>query len=82
MWDYLTNVFYPSGDMEEYYDPAMGAKSDFLPWSVASFLETTNVGSGMYAVFVEFEMVIAVYDWGGSRKILIILRIPVFIWLR
>jgi hypothetical protein len=44
----------------------MGAKSDLLPWPVASFLETTNVGSGMYAVsFV--EMVIAVYDWGGSK---------------
>ena len=66
MWDYLTNVF-TLGDMEEYYDPAMGAKSDFLPWLVASFLETTNVGSGMYAVsFV--EMVIAVYDWGGSKN--------------
>lgn len=66
MWDYLTNVF-TLGDLEEYYDPAMGAKSDFLPWSVASFLETTNVGTGMYSVsFV--EMVIAVYDWGGSKN--------------
>ncbi len=65
MWDYLTTVF-TLGDMGEYYDPAMGAKSDLLPWSVASFLETTNVGTGMYSVsFV--EMVIAVYDWGGSK---------------
>ena len=65
MWDYLTTVF-TLGDMKEYYDPAMGAKSDLLPWSVASFLETTNVGTGMYSVsFV--EMVIAVYDWGGSK---------------
>ncbi len=64
MWDYLTTVF-TLGDMGPCYAPALGAKSDLLPWSVASFLETTNVGSGMYAVsFV--EMVIAVYDWGGS----------------
>jgi monoamine oxidase len=66
MWDYLTNVF-TLGDLGEYYDPAMGAKSDFVPWTVASFLETTNVGTGMYSVsFV--EMVIAVYDWGGSKN--------------
>lgn len=66
MWDYLTNVF-TLGDLQQYYDPAMGAKSDFLPWSVVSFLETTNVGTGMYSVsFV--EMVIAVYDWGGSKN--------------
>ncbi|GBF53347.1 amine oxidase [Microcystis sp. 0824] len=65
MWDYLTTQF-RLGDMGEYYDPQMGTKNDLLPWSVASFLETTNVGSGMYAVsFV--EMVIAVYDWGGSK---------------
>ncbi|XXT23993.1 FAD-dependent oxidoreductase [Sorangium sp. So ce429] len=65
MWDYLTTQF-RLGDLGAYYDPAMGGKSDLLPWSVASFLETTNVGSGMYAVsFV--EMVIAVYDWGGSK---------------
>ncbi|WP_063902139.1 FAD-dependent oxidoreductase [Burkholderia ubonensis] len=65
MWDYLTTQF-RLGDLGEYYDPAMGAKSDLLPWSVANFLETTNVGSGMYSVsFV--EMVIAVYDWGGSK---------------
>ncbi|WP_431825166.1 FAD-dependent oxidoreductase [Burkholderia sp. F1] len=65
MWDYLTTQF-RLGDLAEYYDPAMGAKNDLLPWSVANFLETTNVGSGMYSVsFV--EMVIAVYDWGGSK---------------
>ncbi len=65
MWDYLTNVF-TLGDLGEFYTPAMGAKSDLLPWSIASFLETTNVGTGMYTVsFV--EMVIAVYDWGGSN---------------
>jgi monoamine oxidase len=65
MWDYLTTVF-TVGDMQQYYDPAMGAKSDLLPWPVVSFLETTNVGTGMYSVsFV--EMVIAVYDWGGSK---------------
>lgn len=64
MWDYLTTVF-TLGDMGQYYDPAMGAKSDLLPWPVVSYLETTNVGTGMYSVsFV--EMVIAVYDWGGS----------------
>ncbi|UMR33006.1 FAD-dependent oxidoreductase [Massilia sp. MB5] len=66
MWDYLTTVF-TLGDLQQYYDPAMGAKSDLLPWSVVSYLETTNVGTGMYSVsFV--EMVIAVYDWGGSKN--------------
>ncbi|MFK7783582.1 MAG: FAD-dependent oxidoreductase [Crocinitomicaceae bacterium] len=66
MWDYLTNVF-TLGDLGEYYDPKMGPKSAYLPWSVASFLETMNVGTGMYRVsFV--EMVIAVYDWGGSKN--------------
>ena len=65
MWDYLTTQF-RLGDLGDFYDPAMGAKNDLLPWSIANFLETTNVGSGMYAVsFV--EMVIAVYDWGGSK---------------
>ncbi len=64
MWGYLTNVF-TLGDLEEYYQPEMGARCEKLPFSVASYLETTNVGTGMYGVsFV--EMVIAVYDWGGS----------------
>jgi monoamine oxidase len=64
MWAYLTTVF-TLGDLEEYYDPSLGGKSDLLPWFVASFLETTNVGTNMDLVsFV--EMVIAVYDWGGS----------------
>lgn len=64
MWAYLTTVF-TLGDLGEYYDPAFGGKSDLLPWPVASFLETTNVGTNMDRVsFV--EMVIAVYDWGGS----------------
>lgn len=64
MWGYLTNVF-TLGDLEEYYQPEMGAECEKLPFSIASYLETTNVGTGMYGVsFV--EMVIAVYDWGGS----------------
>lgn len=64
MWGYLTNVF-TLGDLEEFYQPEMGAECEKLPFSVASYLETTNVGTGMYGVsFV--EMVIAVYDWGGS----------------
>ena len=64
MWGYLTNVFQLK-QLEEYYDKDMGDPDDHLPYSVASYLETTNVGTGMYAVsFV--EMVIAVYDWGGS----------------
>jgi len=66
MWAYLTNVF-TLADLGEYYDPAMGAKTDNLPYNVASYLETLNVGTGMYSVsFV--EMVIAVYDWGGSKN--------------
>lgn len=64
MWAYLTTVF-TLGDLGEYYDPAFGGKQDLLPWPVASFLETMNVGTNMDMVsFV--EMVIAVYDWGGS----------------
>jgi monoamine oxidase len=66
MWDYLTMVF-TLGDLEELYDPAMGAKSDLLPFSVASFLETTSVGTGMFSVSFA-EMVIAAYDWGGSHN--------------
>jgi len=66
MWAYLTNVF-TLGELDEYYQPAMGAKTDCLPYNVASYLETLNVGTGMYSVsFV--EMVIAVYDWGGSKN--------------
>ncbi|KAF8925272.1 lipoxygenase [Dissophora ornata] len=66
MWDYLTTQF-RLGDLGKYYDPEMGIKSDPLPWSVVNFLETTNAGTGMYSVsFV--EMVIAVYDWGGSKN--------------
>lgn len=66
MWGYLTNVF-TLGDLGEYYQPAMGAKTDFLSFNVASYLETLNAGTGMYSVsFV--EMVIAVYDWGGSKN--------------
>lgn len=64
MWAYLTNVF-TLGDLEEYYDPRMGDKADHLSYNVASYLETMNVGTGMYSVsFV--EMVLAVYDWNGS----------------
>lgn len=64
MWSYLTTVF-TLGELGEYYDPALGKKSDLLPWTVANYLETTNVGTNMDLVsFV--EMVIAVYDWNGS----------------
>ena len=64
MWAYLTNVF-TLGELGEYYDKKMGNKSDHLSYNVTSYLETTNVGTGMYSVsFV--EMVLAVYDWNGS----------------
>ncbi|WP_298516299.1 FAD-dependent oxidoreductase [uncultured Kordia sp.] len=66
MWAYLTNVF-TLADLEEYYDPKMGAPCENLSYNVASYLETLNVGTGMYSVsFV--EMVIAVYDWDGSKN--------------
>ncbi|WP_299764583.1 FAD-dependent oxidoreductase [uncultured Dokdonia sp.] len=66
MWGYLTNVF-KLEDLEEYYDPKMGKKKDHLPYNVASYLETLNVGTGMYSVsFV--EMVLALYDWEGSMN--------------
>ncbi|WP_052158232.1 flavin monoamine oxidase family protein [Lacinutrix jangbogonensis] len=66
MWAYLTNVF-TLGDLGEYYDPEMGEKSDFLPYNIASYLETLNVGTGMYSVsFV--EIVLATYDWLGSKN--------------
>ena len=66
MWAYLTNVF-ELKDLDEYYDPAMGSKTDHLPYNVASYLETLNVGTGMYSVsFV--EMILATYDWDGSKN--------------
>lgn len=66
MWAYLTNVF-TLEQLGEYYDEAMGEPTANLPYNVASYLETLNVGTGMYSVsFV--EMVIAVYDWGGSKN--------------
>jgi monoamine oxidase len=65
MWDYLANVF-KLKDLKEYYVADLGKPNDLLPWSVVSFLETTNVGTGMFSVsFV--EMVLAAYDWGGSK---------------
>lgn len=65
MWSYLTSVF-TLGQLGEYYHADMGPKSANLPWTVASYLETTGVGSGMFTVsFV--EMVLAAYDWGGSK---------------
>lgn len=64
MWAYLTNVF-TLGELGEYYQEEMGKKSDNLSYNVTSYLETMNVGTGMYSVsFV--EMVLAVYDWNGS----------------
>ncbi len=66
MWGYLANEF-TLGQLDEYYNPEMGAKSDNLPYGVISYLETLNVGTGMYSVsFV--EMVLATYDWSGSKN--------------
>ena len=64
MWAYLTNVF-TLGQLGEYYNPKMGDKSDNLSYNVTSYLETMNVGTGMYSVSL-VEMVLAVYDWTGS----------------
>lgn len=66
MQSYLLNKF-TLGDLGEYYDPAMGAKTDHIPYEVYSYLETTNVGSGMFATSFT-EMVMAQYDWGGSKN--------------
>ncbi len=66
MWGYLTNSF-TLGDLEEFYNPKMGSKTDHLPYDVVSYLETKNVGTGMFSVsFV--EMVLAQYDWNGSKN--------------
>ncbi len=66
MWAYLTNVF-TLGDLGEYYNPEMGAKTEHLPYNIASYLETLNVGTGMYSVsFV--EIILASYDWDGSKN--------------
>ncbi len=66
MWSYLTNVF-TLEQLGEYYNPEMGKKTDNLSYNIASYLETLNAGTGMYSVsFV--EMVIAVYDWDGSKN--------------
>ncbi len=66
MQSYLMNKF-TLGDLGEYYDPAMGARTDHLPYEVFSYLETTNVGTGMFATSFT-EMVMAQYDWGGSKN--------------
>jgi monoamine oxidase len=64
MWAYLTTVF-TLDDLGDYYEEAMGPRDANLSYNVTSYLETTSVGTGMYAVsFV--EMVLAAYDWGGS----------------
>lgn len=66
MWSYLTTVF-TLGDLGEYYNPKMGLKEENLSFNVTSYLETMNVGTGMYSVsFV--EMVLASYDWIGSKN--------------
>ncbi|WP_044397843.1 FAD-dependent oxidoreductase [Lacinutrix sp. Hel_I_90] len=66
MWAYLTNVF-TLGDLGAYYNPEMGNKDEHLSYNVTSYLETLNVGTGMYSVsFV--EMVLATYDWDGSKN--------------
>jgi len=66
MWAYLTNVF-TLGDLGEYYNPEMGDKSEHLSYNVTSYLETMNVGTGMYSVSL-VEMVLATYDWDGSQN--------------
>lgn len=66
MQSYLMNKF-TLGDLGEYYDPEMGAKTDHLPYEVYSYLETTNAGTGMFATSFT-EMVMAQYDWGGSTN--------------
>lgn len=64
MWTYLTNKF-TLEQLGEYYNPEMGKKSDHLSYNVTSYLETMNVGTGMYSVSL-VEMVLATYDWLGS----------------
>lgn len=66
MQSYLMNEF-TLGDLGDYYDPEMGAKADHIPYEVYSYLETTNVGTGMFATSFT-EMVMAQYDWGGSTN--------------
>lgn len=66
MWAYLTNVFQLK-ELGDYYDEAMGKPDDYLSYNVASYLETLNVGTGMYSVSFA-EIVIAVYDWSGSKN--------------
>lgn len=64
MWTYLTNKF-TLEQLGDYYNPEMGLKSDHLSYNVTSYLETKNVGTGMYSVSL-VEMVLASYDWLGS----------------
>lgn len=66
MWSYLTTVF-TLGDLGPYYRPELGGRADILSHAVAVYLETINVGSNMYLVGI-VEMVIAVYDWNGSKN--------------
>lgn len=77
MWDYLTTVLkledlkmYDASGKKvviDYYFPDLGEKHDHIPFSVASYLETINVGTNMYSSSV-MEIILTVYDWNGSKN--------------
>jgi len=76
MWDYLTTVFQlkdlniknEHGEVIiNYYFEGLGKEDDNIPFSVASYLETVNVGTNMYSSSV-VEIVLTIYDWNGSKN--------------
>lgn len=77
MWDYLTTVLkledlkkYDASGKEviiDYYFDGLGKPDDHIPFSVASYLETINVGTNMYSSSV-MEIILTVYDWNGSKN--------------
>ena len=77
MWDYLTTVlkledlkkYDASGKkvIADYYFAELGKECDHIPFSVASYLETINVGTNMYSTSV-MEIILTVYDWNGSKN--------------
>lgn len=77
MWDYLTTVLkledlkkYDASGKEvivNYYFAGLGMPHEHIPFSVASYLETINVGTNMYSSSV-MEIILTVYDWNGSKN--------------
>ena len=50
-----------------YHIEGLGIQHHHIPFSVASYLETINVGTNMYSSSA-MEIILTVYDWNGSKN--------------